>query len=178
MAAALNAPLAGPVYIMESLQKINNFRLGLCSLVGGLAGGLIASELFYDNPYKVMTLQRPDIENYVLLVIFCVMGLFMCIIGFSFTELVKLWRLRVDGNCKKVKVYLLIFAIYMGLISIYFPGLLGSGQHFMLNMAKQNNNIILISIIFLITFLFTGYSQATTFPGGAFFPLLTLGGIS
>ena len=120
--------------------------------------------------------KHPDISAYETILILVIMGVVMAVAGLLFTECVKWWRMRIDLRLKDVRLRLLIMAVGMGLIAVKLPGLLGSGQTFMINEAVSGNNEFHRSVIlFVITFLFVAYSQAISFPGGAFFSLLTLG---
>ena len=178
VAASLDAPLAGPVYIIESLQKFNNYRIAICSLVAGMIAGIMAKTLLSYNPYSVIKIIEPDISPYYLFLILVIMGLVMAFLGFIFTEVVKKWRLGLDLTFQDVRMRLIIMAGVLTIIAIKLPGLLGSGQYFMINEAiYENYDIIRMLILFAITFFFVAYSQSVTFPGGAFFPLLTMGGI-
>ena len=178
VAASLDAPLAGPVYIIESLQKFNNYRIAICSLLAGMVAGIMAKTWLTYDPYAPIIVKHPDISAYETILILVIMGVVMAVAGLLFTECVKWWRMRIDLRLKDVRLRLLIMAVGMGLIAVKLPGLLGSGQTFMINEAVSGNNEFHRSVIlFVITFLFVAYSQAISFPGGAFFPLLTLGGM-
>lgn len=179
VAAALNAPLAGPVYIIESLQKLNNYRMAVCALLAGLTGGLLAAVFMPENPYRGILLIKPDLTNMQLLALFNVMGGYMAVIGILFTVAVKFVRQRFNTLACCVPSRLFVLAVGMGLIGLFFPGLLGSGQPFMIEVALHGHEELLFTgLLMLLSFLFTAYSQGTSFPGGAFLPLLTLGGLS
>lgn len=179
VAAALNAPLAGPVYIIESLQKLNNYRMAVCALLAGLTGGLLAAVFMPENPYRGISLIKPDLSNIQLLTLFNIMGAYMAVIGVLFTAAVKFVRKRFSTLTSCVPGRLFVLAVGMGMIGLFFPGLLGSGQPFMIEIALRGQADLLFSgLLMLLCFLFTAYSQGTTFPGGAFLPLLTLGGLS
>lgn len=178
VASALNAPLAGPVYIIESLQKINNFRTSICALLSGLTGGLIAAVLMPENPYLKIPLISPFMPNLSLLGILMLMSTYMTFIGIIFTQLVKFFRKHFN-NKHSTLIQLSVFVVIMGIIGLYIPEILGSGQSFMIKMAlSETQQIPLLTGITLLCIVFTAYSQGTSFPGGAFLPLLTLGGIS
>ncbi|MEG1585631.1 MAG: chloride channel protein [Bacteroidales bacterium] len=178
VAAALNAPLAGPVYIIESLQKLNNYRMAICALIAGLTGGLIAAVLMPENPYLQIPVVKPAVSDFKLLLIFNLMGFYMAFIGALFTILVKFIRQRFNKGKKSATRRLFLLVIGMGLIGIYFPRLLGSGQPFMIQEAIHGTESVhMLLFLTIVSFLFTAYSQGTSFPGGAFLPLLTLGGL-
>ncbi|MEG1615765.1 MAG: chloride channel protein [Bacteroidales bacterium] len=179
VAAALNAPLAGPIYIIESLQQINNIRMSICSLLAGLVGGLIAYVFMPDNPYRFFVLKGPELNEFVVPGILIVMGIYMMILGTLFTKLVEFFRKRYFAGVYSARIQLLALTVMMALIGYYIPLLLGSGQPFMIAQGVSGTlETSRAALILLISFLFTAFSQGTTFPGGAFLPLLTVGGLS
>lgn len=178
VAAALDAALGGPIYIIESLQKLNNYRIAICSLLSGLTAGLLAGLLMPVNHYEAIRLLRPVVTDGCLLGIFVGMGFFLAVIGLLFT--VSVWGLRFLFNRypghKSFRLFL--FAIWLALIGHFMPLLLGSGQGFMISQALDGTLLMNEALVYAVTyFLFAVFSQAFTFPGGAFLPLLTLGGL-
>lgn len=178
VAAALNAPLAGPVYIIESLQKFNNSRIAICSLLAGLSAGLIAAVLMPRDPYHLIPLIKPSLSDSALLGIFIGMGFYMAVIGALFTSLVKKIRRNfIDERTRRLHFIFLI--LLMGIVGYLFPEMLGSGEPFMLKQALiGSTETDFLLLLTLVCFFFCVYSQGSNFPGGAFLPLLTLGGMS
>ncbi|MGL4292544.1 MAG: chloride channel protein [Bacteroidales bacterium] len=178
VAAALNATLAGPVYIIESLQKLNNYRMAICVLLAGLTGGLLAAIFMPQNPYSAIPLIKPNLPDDQLLLVFIGMGFYMALIGIAFTLSVKYIRLHFYSTPRSSSIRLLVLVCWMGLLAIYYPNMLGSGQPFMIEEAiAGKTEFMYVAMVAFLSFIFTAYSQGTTFPGGAFLPLLTLGGL-
>ena len=178
IAAALNAPMAGPVYIIESLLKFNNYRMAICSLIAGMVAGIMSKTILDYDPYRDFLIPDAGMLNSQLIIILIIMGVAMAIIGTLFTIVVRWWRLKLDLPLKNVYLRLLIISVFMGFIAIKSPGMLGSGQSFMIKESLSDDYSLLHTLfLFVISFIFVAYSQSLSFPGGAFFPLLTFGGI-
>ena len=139
VAAALDAPMAGPVYIIESLLKFNNYRMSICSLLSGMIAGIMAKSVLVYNPYSQLKITHAGDLNPQLILILVIMGVVMAIIGLIFTLIVRWWRLKINLPIKRVYIQLIIMALIMGFISTKFPGLLGSGQPFMIAETISDN---------------------------------------
>lgn len=178
IAAALNSPLGGSVFIIESLLKTNNYRIAIYSLIGGLTGGLIAAALMPNTDYLAIPLVRPEISDLKILRVFIVMAVFMSAVGIGFTYLVRFFSHRFHRGRYGVKIRLGALTIWILVMGMIFPSFPGSGEQFMIEQAMfGTTQLWQIGIITLISIVFTAFCEGTLFPGGAFLPLLTVGGL-
>lgn len=179
IAAALDASLAGPVYIIESLQKLNNYRTAICALLAGLTSGLLASVFMPANAYDQIRLIRPAVPDLHLLGFFAGMGTVLAVLGLLFTVFVAFIRRQFNHYPARTPFRLFFLAVCIAILGSWIPSLPGSGQEFMIAQALNSSSSVAEAALYVVVFfIFTAYSQGTTFPGGAFLPLLTLGGLT
>ncbi len=181
ISAAFTAPLASSILILESLK--NNYtadlkRLTISTLLSGLCAGIIAISFFPSNIYSSISIIKPELKEYQMLIIYMIMALIFSILGKLFSNLFIFIKLRYEKFRNKYdKHYILLTALII-IITFFYPSIVGGNQIFTIEIIENNSYSLFYNLLILIILAtLTIISNATGFPGGLFIPLLSMGGL-
>lgn len=181
ISAAFTAPLASSILILESLK--NDYtsdlkKLTISTLLSGLCAGIIAILFFPTNIYSSISIIRPELKEYQLLMIFIAMAIIFSILGKLFSNLFIFIKLHYEIFQRKYDKHYLMLATLIVIITFFYPSLVGGNQIFTIEIIENNSYSLTINLLILILLAsFTIISNATGFPGGLFIPLLSMGGL-
>lgn len=181
ISAAFTAPLASSILILESLKNDNTSdlkKLTISTLLSGLCAGIIAIFFFPSNIYSSIVINKPDLKEYQILIIFAIMAIIFSILGKLFSNLFIFIKLHYEKFQRKYDRHYLLLAALIVLITFFYPFLVGGNQIFTVEIIENNtyslfSNILILTILVSLTII----SNATGFPGGLFIPLLSMGGL-
>jgi H+/Cl- antiporter ClcA len=175
LSAAFNAPLAGVMFALEEIFRYFSPIILLATIVSAVAADLVSSSIFGLEPiFDFVINQKIPLENYwLLLILGALIGLAGALYNFTLVNAINTYKKIGDWN-KHVKI--LIPFVIAGILGLYFPIVLGGGEHIIeaLSLSKSLQWLILV---LLIKFLFSMISFGSGAPGGIFFPLLVIGAL-
>ena len=180
LSSAFTAPLASAVFIAEELQKYYNSRLIVCSFLGTLVSGYMASKVFIKNTYLDINISMPQDMSWMKYFGIClIFAIFMTVVGKTFSNLLMFFQKKNKELKVSKYIKILAYTSMIFVIGIFFTDLTAGGESFLIKQATEHSTGILI-LLFLIVLkiLFTTISYSTGFPGGIFLPLLVIGGLS
>ena len=181
ISAAFTAPLASSILILESLK--NDYtsdlkKLTISTLLSGLCAGIIAIFFFPANIYSSISIIKPELKEYQLLMIFISMAILFSILGKLFSNLFIFIKLHYEIFQRKYDKHYIMLATLIVIITFFYPSLVGGNQIFTIEIIENNSYSLIINLLILILLAsFTIISNATGFPGGLFIPLLSMGGL-
>jgi H+/Cl- antiporter ClcA len=181
ISAAFTAPLASYILILESLRNdstANLNKLTISTLLSGLCAGIIAIFFFPTNIYSSILIEKPDLKEYQILMIFITMAVLFSILGKFFSKLLIFIKLNYPKFQIRFDRHYLLLAAMIVAITFFYPSLVGGNQIFTIEIIESNSYSLLVNL-FILTILatLTIVSNATGFPGGIFIPLLSIGGL-
>lgn len=181
ISAAFTAPLASSILILESLKNDNTSdlkKLTLSTLLSGLCAGIIAYLFFPFNIYSSISIEKPELKDYQLLIIFMIMAVFFSILGKLFSNLFIFIKINYRKFQTKYDRRYLYLSAFILIIIFFYPSLVGGNQIFTIETIENNSYSMFSNFLILATLAtLTIISNATGFPGGLFIPLLSMGGL-
>ncbi len=173
IAATFNAPIAGTIFVLEELmQKFNSSILFPVLVSTVVASSLTRFLLGNNTSFLIPTLdERTSINIFVCLIV----GIISGILGVIFSKLI---HFNNDLFLKiKIKPYFkpMIAGFFVGIIGLFLPLVLGSGNSSVDILLQNKIPIILVSLVFLFKFLVTPFCFGSGAVGGIFLPMLMLG---
>lgn len=177
LAAAFHAPLAGVMFSLEEVHKNFSASVLVSAMTSALTADFLCSVVTgTDTVFQFDILHVLPPEHYGL-----ILGLGV-ILGVSgafynwFTLKVQSLYQKASGLSQWQK--LLIPFFLAGILGFTAPELLGTGHSLIEEVT--NTSMALGTILFLLVgrFLFSAVSFGSGAPGGIFFPLLVIGGLT
>ena len=173
IAATFNAPIAGTIFVLEELMQKFNSSILFPVLVSTVVASSLARFLLGNNTsFLIPTLnEKTSINIFVCLIV----GIISGILGVIFSKLI---HFNNDLFLKiKIKPYFkpMIAGFFVGIIGLFLPLVLGSGNSSVDILLQNKIPIILVSLVFLFKFLVTPFCFGSGAVGGIFLPMLMLG---
>ena len=148
----------------------------LSAVSASITADFITVEFFGLNP--IFTFKEisalPLNYYYYLLIIGVFIGLFGVFFNFM---LLKTKDFYVKLKIIPVQLRPVLPFIIAGILSIFYPQVLGSGNNLITSLTENNFAIRAILILLIVKFIFTIISYGSGVPGGIFLPLLVIGAI-
>lgn len=181
ISAAFTAPLASSILILESLK--NDYtadlkRLTISTLLSGLCAGIIAILFFPTNIYSSISIVKPELKEYQMLMVLIIMAIIFSFLGKVFSNLFIYIKLHYERFQRKYDRHYIMLATLIVIITFFYPSLVGGNQIVTIEIIENNSfslfgNLLILGILATLTII----SNATGFPGGLFIPLLSMGGL-
>ena len=181
ISAAFTAPLASSILILESLK--NDYtadlkRLTISTLLSGLCAGIIAILFFPTNIYSSISIVKPELKEYQMLMVLIIMAIIFSFLGKVFSNLFIYIKLHYERFQRKYDRHYIMLATLIVIITFFYPSLVGGNQIITIEIIENNSfslfgNLLILGILATLTII----SNATGFPGGLFIPLLSMGGL-
>lgn len=181
ISAAFTAPLASSILILESLK--NDYtadlkRLTISTLLSGLCAGIIAILFFPTNIYSSISIVKPELKEYQMLMVLIIMSIIFSFLGKVFSNLFIYIKLHYERFQRKYDRHYIMLATLIVIITFFYPSLVGGNQIVTIEIIENNSfslfgNLLILGILATLTII----SNATGFPGGLFIPLLSMGGL-
>ena len=181
ISAAFTAPLASSILILESLK--NDYtadlkRLTISTLLSGLCAGIIAILFFPTNIYSSISIVKPELKEYQMLMVLIIMSIIFSFLGKVFSNLFIYIKLHYERFQRKYDRHYIMLATLIVIITFFYPSLVGGNQIITIEIIENNSfslfgNLLILGILATLTII----SNATGFPGGLFIPLLSMGGL-
>lgn len=177
LAAAFNAPLAGLMFGLEEIQKNFSSRAIFPALIASVTADVV-SKLFFGTGASLgialPTDALPMQFYWLYLLLGPLMGLFGAFYNKVLFGLQKAYRLAKWPEWLQP---LFPFAL-AGVLALCLPQVLGGGHDLVTGMAAESFTLRMLVILLVGKFTFSMLSFCSGAPGGIFFPLLVLGGLT
>lgn len=173
IAATFNAPIAGTIFVLEELmQKFNSSILFPVLISTVVASSLSRYMLGNNTSFLIPVLDK----NTSLNIFVCLaLGVIAGLLGVLFSKLI---HFNNDLFLKiKIKPYFkpMIAGFAVGLVGLFLPLVLCSGNGSVDILLQYKLPIILVSLIFIAKFFVTPFCFGSGAVGGIFLPMLMLG---
>ena len=173
MAAVYNVPLGGALFILEVLLGTLSITLALPSLICCFTATAVAWILLPPEPTYVIPSYGMSGQELALA---AVMGPLIGIATVAYIRAVvwahghkpKGWRLLSTA---------VVVCTGLGLLSIYFPELLGNGRNVAQEAFRDDLTLPMLTMLVLLKPLVTIACMGTSAPGGLFTPTITYGSL-
>jgi H+/Cl- antiporter ClcA len=176
LAAAFNAPLSGVIFALEEVHKSFSPLILLSAVSASITADFISVEFFGLKPIfafgEISAL--PLNYYYYLLIIGILIGLFGVFFNFM---LIKTKDFYVRLKIIPVQLRPIIPFVIAGILGIFYPQVLGSGNELITSLTENNFAIKAILMLLIVKFIFTILSYGSGVPGGIFLPLLVIGAV-
>lgn len=173
IAATFNAPIAGTIFVLEELmQKFNSSILFPVLISTVVASSLSRYILGNNTSFLIPVLDK----NTSLNIFVCLaLGVIAGLLGVLFSKLI-----HFNNNLFlkiKIKPYFkpMIAGFAVGLVGLFLPLVLCSGNGSVDILLQYKLPIILVSLIFIAKFFVTPFCFGSGAVGGIFLPMLMLG---
>lgn len=177
LSAAFHAPLAGVLFSLEEIHKNFSVSVLISVMTASVTADFLTSEFLGSNPvFSFMILEDLPLQYYGFIL---ALGLLLgCFGAFYNWFTLKMQSLYQNAKFLNSVTKLMIPFLVAGVLGYTYPMLLGSGGNLITLMTDGNLGIRAALLILVAKFLFSGISFGSGAPGGIFFPLLVLGGLS
>lgn len=175
LAAALNTPLAGVVFVLEELQGNFASLTLFAAIVTCLTADLVCRLLLGHLPvFHVPVHHIPDLASVAASLS---LGLVAGVVGAAFNKgMILATRFHRSAGGRAVAAWAVVWGGAIGVTGWFYPELLGSGKHVAgMILADGLNDGALIAAFFVLRFILTLGSNGTGAAGGLFIPTLVLG---
>ncbi|MBE6082659.1 MAG: ClC family H(+)/Cl(-) exchange transporter [Tissierellaceae bacterium] len=175
LSAAFNAPLAGAMFAMEEIFKYFSPVILLSTMTAAVVSDFIARVIFGTGPVFNFNVQNtiPLNKYWLLFILGAILGIAGAFYNYILLKSQKLYKKIWKSN---IKVRMIIPFACAGLLGIFFPIVLGSGNK-IIGQLQLSTGIRFLFLILAVKFIFSMVSFGSGAPGGIFFPLLIMGGI-
>jgi CIC family chloride channel protein len=174
LAAAFNAPIAGPVFVLEELVQRFEQRVAIAALAAAATGIALARMLLGDTPdFQVGALDYAGAAARLLFfVLGCASGLLAIAYNRTLLATMKAAE-RLDALSAHLRAGLV--GAVVGTLAWFAPQLVGGGDAITQRTLVGAEVLSFVPLAFLLRFGLGAISYAAATPGGLFAPLLVLG---
>lgn len=174
LAVAFNAPVGGAIFVFEEVARSFRLRLMLVTLIGsGTAIAVTRALLGLSSDFHVPPVEAgPPWTLAAYLAFGCLLGL----LGVLYNK-ITIFGLETFARCKRwpVEIRAAIVGAAVGLISWFFPHLVGGGDGVSQSILDGGMPVGSLALILLIRWFLGPLSYSAGTPGGLFSPLLLVG---
>ena len=178
LAAAFAAPLASSLIVIESIERFDAPKTAITTLLAGVVAGAVASMVFPVNPYHLIEVTEPVLTFFVQMKYFLILAVIVSVCGKFYSSIMDAFRhvyAKVNSPAY-VKMFYLVLVAYI--ISLMQVNLTGGGEQFLLAQAQNGSTQIMwVTAVMLLHFVFSVFSVSSGLPGGSFIPTLVTGGL-
>lgn len=177
LAAAFHAPLAGVLFSLEEIHKNFSVSVLICVMTASVTADYLASQFMGSSPVFAFEICQDLPMQYYWMVL--VLGVLLGFFGVFYNWFtLKVQSLYQKAEWLNPTVRLMFPFLAAGILGYTVPSLLGSGGNLIAELTAGHFG--LWAALFLLTgkFLFSAVSFGSGAPGGIFFPLLVLGGMT
>lgn len=177
LSAAFNAPLAGLMFSLEEIQKNFSSRAIFPVLIASVAAD-VTSKLFFGLGGSLglsLTTQALPLGSYWL---YPLLGLVMGGLGAAYNKSLFALQRLYSRLPAAPQYYPLLPFLLAGVLALTWPQLLGGGHEIVARTAAGDYGIKMLALLLLAKLAFSQISFCCGAPGGIFFPLLVLGGLT
>lgn len=178
LAAAFAAPLASSLIVIESIERFDAPKTAITTLLAGVVAGAVASMVFPVNPYHLIEVTEPVFAFFVQMKYFLILAVIVSVCGKFYSSTMNAFRhvyAKVNSPAY-VKMFYLVLVAYI--ISLMQVNLTGGGEQFLLAQAQNGSTQIMwVTAVMLLHFVFSVFSVSSGLPGGSFIPTLVTGGL-
>lgn len=177
LAAAFNAPLAGVIFALEEVHKNFSPLVLISTMSASLVADFVSKEFFGLKPiFQFESFSVLPLKYYAFIIIFgIIIGMFGVFYNYT---LLKTQNLYANQKWLPVQFRPIIPFVLAGMLGLFLPEVLGGGHELIVSIINGNNTLRFLFILLLIKFAFSMVSFGSGAPGGIFFPLLVIGGMT
>ncbi len=174
LAAAFNAPLSGLTFVLEEVQRDFHPIVFAAAFIASVVANIVTR--FFAGSDLVFSVPSYDMPPLGSLPYFALLGILTGMLGIVFNQSL-LGTLKIFGRLKGKWALLPALGIgaITGLISWYYPIVVGGGNLLSEEVLEGKLALSIIPILFCLRLLLTALSYGSGVAGGIFAPLLVLG---
>lgn len=176
MAATFHAPLAGMIFAMEAVNKVENMPLFVSILASTAAADYSASLIIGSDTIFQMGLKHvlPQAQYWMLLLLGILLGIAAAFYGWAMLKFQDLYKkcAFLDETGRIMAAFLIA-----GVFGLLMPSVLGGGSGLILSLTEGELLPRMAVLALVMKFLFSGICFGSGAPGGNVFPVLTLGAL-
>jgi CIC family chloride channel protein len=174
LATAFNAPIAGPVFVLEELVGVFDIDVTIAT-VGASAGAISLSRVFLGQgtDFHIEPLNFPGFGSVPAYV---VLGVLLGFLGVLYNRAILL-ALVLSARFTTIRVEwrAALIGAAIGALTWFLPGLVGGGDSITQQVLSGNAVFPTLAAALLLRFVIGPVCYAARTPGGLFAPLLTIG---
>lgn len=176
LAAAFNAPIAASLFIVEEVYHNFSAFIWTTSLAAAVTANFVSMNFFGLRPvlYIVQEQSFPINSYWSLLLLGIVLGLLGLVYEFLTLHSSFLYQKIKWLPQRFYGIFPLTLVIFIGM---FFPLTLGGGNLLIVSLPKLDLSLAALLGLFLLRLVFSTLSYGSSFPGGIFLPILTLGAV-
>lgn len=177
LAAAFHAPLAGVLFSLEEIHKNFSVSVLISVMTASVTADCVASAFLGRDPVFQFQIQGdlPMQHFWMVLLLGLVLGVFGAFYNWFTLKAQELYQ-RAEFLNTVTRLFLPFLAA--GVLGYTVPALLGSGGNLITAVTAEQLSISTALLLLAGKFLFSAVSFGSGAPGGIFFPLLVLGGLT
>ena len=177
LAAAFHAPLAGVLFSLEEIHKNFSVSVLISVMTASVSADCLASLFFGRDPVFQFEIygDLPMEYFWMVLALGVVLGLFGVFYNWFTLKSQELYQ-RAKFLNSTTRLFLPFLSA--GILAYTVPALLGSGGGLIASVTSGQLTIGAALLLLAGKFLFSAVSFGSGAPGGIFFPLLVLGGLT
>lgn len=171
LTASFNLPIFALFFIMTGRPDKKKQVDYLVILSASLSSFSLASWLFGTTPFLPLIAVLPSASDIRTYLAYIGLGLYLGFARYGYEKLLA-QKVSLLGNSHTYYLSVFVLVMFVGYVGSYF---LGGGYPLITYLAMTKLDLRLVFLALLVRFLLTLLSQGTDLPGGAFFPILSLG---
>lgn len=177
LAAAFHAPLAGVLFSLEEIHKNFSVSVLICVMTASVTADYFTSEFLGSSPVFSFEITGDLPMQYYWMVL--VLGLILGGFGVFYNWFtLKVQSIYQSARWLNPTTRLMIPFLTAGILGYTVPVLLGSGGNLIEMVTTERLGLTAAMLLLAGKFLFSAVSFGSGAPGGIFFPLLVLGGMT
>ncbi len=178
LSAAFAAPLASSLLVIESIERFDAPKTAITTLLAGVVAGGVASMVFPNNPYHLIDAIVPSLSVVSQIKLYLLFAAVVSLFGKFYSSVTLYFQRKIPRIRRPLYQKMLYLLVVAYAISLTEVNLTGGGEQFLLSQAMSGSrDVIWLSAMMGIHFVFTILSFSSGLPGGSFIPTLVTGGL-
>lgn len=177
LAAAFHAPLAGVLFSLEEIHKNFSVSVLICVMTASVTADYFTSEFLGSSPIFSFKITEDLPMQYYWMVL--ILGLLLGAFGVFYNWFtLKVQSIYLSVPWLNPATRLVLPFLTAGILGYTVPVLLGSGGNLITMVTTEQLGLTAALFLLAGKFLFSAVCFGSGAPGGIFFPLLVLGGLT
>ena len=176
ISSAFNTPIAGVVFTLEAIINDLNARAFGYTIISAVVAAGVTRSLQGEDPFLGQL--NYQFNHLFEIVLFILLGVLTGVVSGLFSAGILKLKKQVKKLPKKLAPFqIAIGGIFVGLIAIKFPQVMGTGYDTTIAALNGNIAIDMLIMLALMKFVASIFSFSSGAPGGVFAPTLFIGAV-
>lgn len=172
-AVAFNAPIAGALFVLETLVKRFEARMAIAALAASAAAILVGRAILGNTPdYTLAPLKEP---GFAAVPFYIVLGVAAGLAGIVYNRSLLAVTAAAGRLSLPVEARAALVGASVAVVAWFWPALVGSGDVLAAEALRGTGSLVGLPLLFAVRLLLILCSVSAGTPGGLLVPFLSLG---